>query len=202
MSACNRLGRPSLTQPLHEAAIRFALASLILISSDAMAATRVTEATMSKLWWLWAVVMSIGLLLGGRWVLAAREANARQAQAAAANAKAREQLAVVKSEQGRREYVLEVVNLGVTLDKYRQGKLWDALQSGNPYTSLRDHDPKKYPWASNDKLGMRNSSLHCTATKQKQICPSSAHVWYRDCRRGGVIRDDRQSVRGRSCPSR
>lgn len=109
---------------------------------------------MSKLWWLWAVVMSIGLLLGGRWVLAAREANARQAQAAAANAKAREQLAVVKSEQGRREYVLEVVNLGVTLDKYRQGKLWEALQSGNPYTSLREHDPKKYPWASNDKLGM------------------------------------------------
>jgi hypothetical protein len=86
--------------------------------------------------------------------LAARETNARQAQADAANVKAREQLAAAHNEQGRREYVLEVINLGVTLDKYRQGKLWDALQSGSPYTSIREHDPKKYPWADTDKLGM------------------------------------------------
>lgn len=109
---------------------------------------------MSKLWWPLAVLLGIGLLLGGRWVLAARETDARQAQAKAAASKAREQLAAANTEQGRREYVLEVINLGVTLDKYRQGKLWEALQSGNPYASLREHDPKKYPWADTDKLGM------------------------------------------------
>lgn len=109
---------------------------------------------MSKPWWLLAVVLGIGLVLGGRWVLAVREAGARQTQASAAASKAREQFAAGHTEQGRREYVLEVINLGVTLDKYRQGKLWDALQSGNPYASLREQDPKKYPWTMFDKRGM------------------------------------------------
>ena len=109
---------------------------------------------MTKTWWLLAVLMGVGLVLGGRWVLAARESNARQEVAEAANRRAREKLAVAHTEQGRREYVLEVINLGVTLDKYRQGKLWDALQSGNPYSSLREHDPKKNPWADTDKLGL------------------------------------------------
>ncbi len=109
---------------------------------------------MSKPWWILAIVLGIGLVLGGRWVLAARDADVRQSQAKAAASKANEQLAAARTEQGRREYVLEVINLGVTLDKYRQGKLWEALQSGNPYTSLREQDPKKYPWAVNDKRGM------------------------------------------------
>ena len=51
------------------------------------------------------------------------------------------------------DYVLEVIGLGVTLDKYRQGKLWDALSKGSPYASIREQDPKKYPWAEQDKLG-------------------------------------------------
>ena len=92
-------------------------------------------------------------MLGGRWVLAAREADARHAQAAAEAAKVREQTAAAHTEQGRREYVLEVINMGVTLDKYRQGKLWDALQSGSPYASVREQDPRKYPWTMFDKLG-------------------------------------------------
>ncbi|BDT58877.1 hypothetical protein MasN3_23710 [Massilia varians] len=115
---------------------------------------------MSKLWWPLAVLLGVGLLLGGRWVLAAREADARQVQAEAAASKAREQLAAASTEQGRREYVLEVIGLGVTLDKYRQGKLWEALQSGNPYTSLREHDPKKYPWTSTDKHGLTGGRVN------------------------------------------
>ncbi|MFL6632675.1 MAG: DUF2875 family protein [Massilia sp.] len=86
-------------------------------------------------------------------MLAIRDADARQTQASTAAAKVRAQAETARTEQGRREYVLEVINLGVTLDKYRQGKLWDALQTGNPYTSLREHDPKKYPWTMFDKLG-------------------------------------------------
>ena len=109
---------------------------------------------MSKPWWFLAAALGIGLILGGRWMLVTREALARQAQAESATAKAREQLTAEHTEQGRREYVLEVINLGVTLDKYRQGKLWDALQSGNPFASLREKDPKKYPWTMFDKLGL------------------------------------------------
>lgn len=108
---------------------------------------------MNKPLWLLAVVLGVAIVLGGRWVLAAREADARHAKAAAEAAKVREQAAAAHTEQARREYVLEVINMGVTLDKYRQGKLWDALQSGSPHTSLREQDPRKYPWAMFDKLG-------------------------------------------------
>jgi hypothetical protein len=46
---------------------------------------------------------------------------------------------------GKPPYVLEVIGLGVSLDKHRQGKLWDALQKGTPST-IREMDPKKYPY--------------------------------------------------------
>lgn len=108
---------------------------------------------MSKAWWLLAVALAVGLILGGRWVMGAREADARQAEATAAALKLRREQAAARTEQGRREYVLEVISLGVTSDKYRQGKLWDVLQTGNPYTSIREQDPKKYPWLESDKLG-------------------------------------------------
>lgn len=58
------------------------------------------------------------------------------------------------SEQSRREYVLEVIGLGITLDKYRQGKLWDALQKGHAYSSIREQDKEKYPWNSLEKAGI------------------------------------------------
>lgn len=45
--------------------------------------------------------------------------------------------------QSPREYVLEVIGLGVSLDKYRQGRLWDTLQKGNPFTTIREMDPQK-----------------------------------------------------------
>ena len=50
-------------------------------------------------------------------------------------------------------YVLEVIGLGVSLDKHRQGKLWDALQKGHPFATIREMDPNKYPYSSSDKLG-------------------------------------------------
>ena len=50
-------------------------------------------------------------------------------------------------------YVLEVIGLGVSLDKHRQGKLWDALQKGHPFATIREMDPNKYPYTSDDKLG-------------------------------------------------
>ncbi|WP_167758766.1 type VI lipase adapter Tla3 domain-containing protein [Zemynaea arenosa] len=112
---------------------------------------------MNKVWWFFAVALGIGALLGGRWLLAARETSTRQAQAAAAAEAMRLQRSLAHTENGRREYVLEVISLGVTLDKYRQGKLWDVLQTATPYTSIREQDPKKYPWLNNDKLGTSGS---------------------------------------------
>ncbi|WP_256078863.1 DUF2875 family protein [Massilia sp. YIM B04103] len=51
-------------------------------------------------------------------------------------------------------YVLEVVGLGVTLDKYRQGALWDALSKGDAYSTVREADPQKYAWQGLEKEGI------------------------------------------------
>lgn len=58
------------------------------------------------------------------------------------------------TEQSRREYVLEVIGMGVTLDKYRQGKLWEALQRGNAHASIREQDKEKYPWDEMERAGI------------------------------------------------
>ena len=65
--------------------------------------------------------------------------------------------AAARTEKAQREYVLEVLGLGVTYEKYRQGKLWDALQQGNAHSSIRERDPKKYEWADTDKIGNSGS---------------------------------------------
>jgi hypothetical protein len=154
MSTRRHTQKHGLDRPVANHAFRLAAASVLVITSNAIAASSQTEVTMSKSWWLLAVALAVGLVLGGRWVMAARKADAREAQASAAASKVRQEHAAARTEQGRREYVLEVISLGVTLDKYRQGKLWDVLQTGNPYTSIREKDPKKYPWLSTDKEGL------------------------------------------------
>lgn len=108
------------------------------------------EQTMGNrfMWWVLGPAVLVATLFGTHWVKAARsekqvkQSNAQQIQAATLN------------EQQRREYVLEVIGLGVTLDKYRQGKLWEALQAGNPHATIREQDPKKYPWSASDKDGI------------------------------------------------
>lgn len=51
-----------------------------------------------------------------------------------------------------KEYVLEVIGMGVTLDKYRQGALWEALSKGTAYAPIRDMDPKHHPWQGREKM--------------------------------------------------
>lgn len=115
------------------------------------------ETTMNRLWWLGLPVVLLAMLIGGRLFMSLQQTQARGAQFKLETAKAERVLKEGRGEQERREYVLEVVSMGVTLDKYRQGKLWDALQSGNGYTSIREKDPKKYPWGESDKLQMMGS---------------------------------------------
>ncbi|MBJ7310988.1 DUF2875 family protein [Rugamonas sp. CCM 8940] len=100
------------------------------------------------LWFVLIPVAAVMLTAGTRWKNAVQHTETQKA-------------AIVQSkpvvpnagevEKTRREYVLEVIGLGVTLDKYRQGKLWDALQQGSPYVTIREDDPNKYPWSAHDK---------------------------------------------------
>lgn len=143
-----------LHRPARIIAVAMALAASLMTTAPAVAQPMYSEDTVNKLAWLAVVLVVFLLLLGGRWLSAARDVETRKLNAAIAAEKASEQLAAARTEQGRREYVLEVINLGVTYEKYRQGKLWDALQSGHASVSLREDDPKKYPWTNTDKLGM------------------------------------------------
>ena len=83
-------------------------------------------------------------LLGSRWFNQPKSAPAAKPSTQAAQV----------SEQSRREYVLEVIGMGVTLDKYRQGKLWDALQKGSPHASIREQDSQKYTWDEMERSGI------------------------------------------------
>lgn len=109
----------------------------------------IQEQTMGNrmLWWVTGPTVLVAALFGTHWVKASKN-NAGKQQNPVSH-----QTQVAQTEQQKREYVLEVIGLGVTLDKYRQGKLWAALQTGNHAATIREQDPKKYDWTTRDKNG-------------------------------------------------
>ena len=103
----------------------------------------------SKIWrhlqWLLLIPPIVAAtLLGSRWLHSSKPVAVAQPQVQQA----------APSEQDKREYVLEVIGLGVTLDKYRQGKLWEVLQQGNAYASIRELDKEKYTWDAMQRAGI------------------------------------------------
>ncbi len=113
------------------------------------------EPTLSRqIFWFVAVpALVVFGLVGGSWQSAV--AKSKPAQEQDKPSKEEQQTTVANAgEQARREYVLEVISMGVTLDKYRQGKLWEDLSAGNPVTTMREQDPKKYPWSAQEKKGI------------------------------------------------
>ena len=98
-------------------------------------------------WFLLIPPIVAAALLGARWLHSSKPVPIAKPQVQQA----------APSEQDKREYVLEVIGLGVTLDKYRQGKLWEALQNGNAYASIREQDKEKYPWDAMERSDMSGS---------------------------------------------
>lgn len=111
------------------------------------------ETTMDKIRWFGMPLLVVAVLFGGKWLYESSMAKKREqaSQQKAQQMKAQE--AAEHPGKGSRGYVLEVLGLGITVEKYRQGKLWEILQQGNSHTSIREPDPKKYPWAADDKRG-------------------------------------------------
>lgn len=102
-------------------------------------------------WWLAGPLVVVALFFGWRWTVASHAA--KNVPGAAAGTAEPAAQPVAANDQAQREYVLEVLGLGVSYEKYRQGRLWNALAAGNPHTTLREQDPKKYSWARLDKAG-------------------------------------------------
>ena len=115
------------------------------------------ETAMDRIRWFGVPLLAVAVLFGGKWTKDTFAANAREQEWQQKTQQLKDQEAAARTEKTRREYVLEVLGLGVTYEKYRQGKLWDALRQGNPHTSIRERDPKKYEWSWQDKFGNTGS---------------------------------------------
>ena len=126
------------------------------------------EQTMGNrmLWWVMGPTVLVAALFGTQWVKASKRAQQVQQEVGLQPGPA------AQNEQQRREYVLEVIGLGVTLDKYRQAKLWEALQAGNPHTSIREQDPKKYDWTGSDKGGTGGGRNESSLINGAQYTPT------------------------------
>ncbi|MDC8759012.1 type VI lipase adapter Tla3 domain-containing protein [Janthinobacterium fluminis] len=102
------------------------------------------------LWWVAGPLAVVALAFGGRWIMTSKAAKAGEQQ----TVKTTQPQDAASSQRDKREYVLEVIGLGVTLDKYRQGALWAALQKGSPYVTIREQDKEKYPYSNMEKDGL------------------------------------------------
>ena len=113
----------------------------------------------SKHWktWLGLPLLAACLALLAQWSWSAAS-DARTEARLKAQDDAQQANVAALAKEAPREYVLEVIGLGVSLDKHRQGKLWDALQKGHPFGTIREQDPNKYSWSASDKLGDEGSA--------------------------------------------
>lgn len=117
------------------------------------------ETAMDRLRWIVAPFLVVAFFLGGRFLDATRQAYAHENKLRLIELQEKRAKSQAMIAKEHREYVLEIMGLGVTVDKYRQGKLWDALKKDNPYNSIREQDPKKYAWTGDDKLGVSGGRI-------------------------------------------
>lgn len=113
---------------------------------------------MKNLRWLGIPFVLIMLMLSGHYLMAAQQKLTNENRIKLAEEETQRQV-IANDVKIRREYVLEVISLGITFDKHRQGKVWEALQKGGPYTTIREMDPKKFAWQATDKTGISGGRL-------------------------------------------
>ncbi|WKB50824.1 type VI lipase adapter Tla3 domain-containing protein [Eleftheria terrae] len=105
------------------------------------------------MWWIAVPVLVVAAFFGWRWHVGQGEARQSASSSGHPPSHPAAATAALPSAEVERTEVLEVVGLGVTFEKYRQGQLWEALQNGGAVSSIREQDPKKYPWSADDKAG-------------------------------------------------
>lgn len=114
--------------------------------------------TMDRVRWFGVPLLVVLVLFGGNWALDRYAAHERERTWHQKTQQLKDQESLDKrSQQSARGYTLEVLGLGITVEQYRQGKLWQILQHGGPHTSIREPDPEKYPWTDFDKMGQTGS---------------------------------------------
>lgn len=103
-------------------------------------------------WWLLPPMLLIASLFTGQWVLASSRLNAAEAlqqqqaeEEAAQKAQAAQAVTDAKAHQ---QFALEIRSVGVTVDRFRQMKLWQRIDEiNNPWQNVLIQDPEAYPWS-------------------------------------------------------
>ncbi|GAB2849670.1 hypothetical protein GCM10027277_17300 [Pseudoduganella ginsengisoli] len=141
------------------------LAALAIFGLFQLARATLTspELKMALIRWI-ELILFVGAAFAIGFLIVAANARAKEKQAEKLHdelqaALTHQQQLTAKNEKERTEYVLEIINLGISLDKHRQNKVWDALQKGGPYSSIRELDPKKYAWSDTDKMGISGGRI-------------------------------------------
>ncbi|HEU4817805.1 type VI lipase adapter Tla3 domain-containing protein [Janthinobacterium sp.] len=102
--------------------------------------------------WIGIPLLVLFLVLFVRWISVSVQASERES--ASKKRSVQMQKESVDGTTARDDYVLEIIGIGVTFDRYRQARLWDALQKGSAFTSIREQDKSKYAWSALDKNGV------------------------------------------------
>jgi protein-tyrosine-phosphatase len=98
-------------------------------------------------------------LLLGIFAISASVANAQEAKTQAqqkaqqveAERQKKETEAQAKSVQERKQFTLEVLGLGLAVDKFRQTWVLEGVEKLPPEKTILPEDPKAYPWSSSEK---------------------------------------------------
>ncbi len=107
-------------------------------------------------WWILPPLLVISLLFGGVWAFkthqrnvadeqdrqqaAAQKFEQEQAEQAAANTKAHQQ------------FTLEIRGVGITVDRFRQMKIWQRLDEvNNPWQNILSQDAESYAWSDGER---------------------------------------------------
>ncbi|MBA4709090.1 type VI lipase adapter Tla3 domain-containing protein [Aquitalea aquatica] len=107
-------------------------------------------------WWLLPPLLFIATLFTSQWALASSRLNAAEAQQQqqaeeeeAQKAQAAQAVADAKAQQ---QFALEIRSIGVTVDRFRQMKLWQRIDEvNNPWQNVLVQDPQAYPWDDHER---------------------------------------------------
>ena len=144
------------------------LALEVLMHPTALA-TVSTPPLQRLLYWLLPPLLLVGGFYGFRWGQRAVQIHRAQAtEQAEQQAKADLQKAEAAAAQAQKDhdhYSLEIYGLGLSVEKFRQNTIWEALHKATT-SSILPSDPKAYPWSEQEKMsssGKRASDAYIAA---------------------------------------
>ncbi|MFT3849720.1 MAG: DUF2875 family protein [Propionivibrio sp.] len=120
------------------------------------------------LWWLLPPILLLLALFGGRWLYAAAHAHAegeRQAAERAAAARIeRDETARAAAVLAQKRETLEVLGLGLVVEKFRNAQVWEAIQKveRDPFASILPTEPEVVAGelVRGQRTGKRASDTH------------------------------------------